>query len=86
MEVSLKKVPRGTHARKPDLESAERAIKEKEVPSHTRKLYREVFTGTSKAKAIKLFCFECQGFEKSEAVNCDNKTCPLWRHRPNIWK
>lgn len=32
-------------------------------------------------KAIKLNCFECQGYSFGEAKKCTNKTCPLWIFR-----
>lgn len=33
------------------------------------------------SKAIKLNCFECQGYSNGEARKCTNKSCPLWIFR-----
>lgn len=32
-------------------------------------------------KAIKLNCFECQGYSFGEAKKCTNNSCPLWIFR-----
>jgi hypothetical protein len=38
-------------------------------------------TRISRAKAIKLHCIECSGYEKSEVKKCGILTCPLWPYR-----
>lgn len=32
-------------------------------------------------RAIRRFCYECNGFSQSEATNCTTKNCPLWLFR-----
>jgi hypothetical protein len=35
----------------------------------------------SPCQAIKLWCYECSGFDRSEVRNCPDKKCPLWPYR-----
>lgn len=32
-------------------------------------------------RAVKMFCFECQCYNRSEANKCTTATCPLWLFR-----
>jgi hypothetical protein len=36
----------------------------------------------TRGKAIRLFCYECMGFQKSEVPRCTSLTCPLYPYRP----
>jgi hypothetical protein len=33
-------------------------------------------------RAIKFFCYECMGYQKSEVRNCTAPNCPLFPFRP----
>lgn len=33
--------------------------------------------GVSWNKAIKAYCYQCSGYNMTEANNCDDKTCPF---------
>jgi hypothetical protein len=35
----------------------------------------------TRAQAIKLFCIECMGFQKSLVKDCTDQQCPLWPYR-----
>lgn len=35
----------------------------------------------TRAQAIKLFCIECMGFQKSLVKDCSDPACPLWPFR-----
>jgi hypothetical protein len=32
-------------------------------------------------RAVKMFCYECNGYSRSAANNCENSDCPLWLFR-----
>jgi hypothetical protein len=34
------------------------------------------------SKAIRYFCYECMGWQKSEVRNCTAPNCPLFPYRP----
>jgi len=36
------------------------------------------------AKAIKLFCIECMGFQQQEVKNCTSKLCPLFKYKTGV--
>lgn len=55
------------------------------TPSKYRLAYARTFKSDgSKAKAMKMKCYECMGFESvvERIRNCGCKSCPLWHHRP----
>jgi hypothetical protein len=37
---------------------------------------------TSRAAAVKLFCFECVGGVRADVRDCTSQSCPLYPHRP----
>lgn len=36
------------------------------------------------AKAIKLFCIECMGFQQQEVKKCVDTLCPLFKHKTGV--
>jgi len=34
-------------------------------------------------RAIRLFCFECMGWQRGEVELCPDELCPLWTYRQN---
>lgn len=32
-------------------------------------------------RAVKMFCYECNGYSRSQANTCPNQSCPLWLFR-----
>ena len=36
------------------------------------------------AKAIKLFCIECMGFQQQEVKNCTSILCPLYKYKTGV--
>ena len=32
-------------------------------------------------RAIRLFCFECVGWQRGEVEHCPDELCPLWTYR-----
>ena len=58
------------------------------VPAPLRRTYLRVMAGTAgRAAAIKVKCFECCGWRRTEdgddrIGNCGVKTCPLHPYRP----
>jgi hypothetical protein len=36
----------------------------------------------TRSKAIRYFCYECMGWQKSEVRNCTAPNCPLFPYRP----
>ncbi len=53
------------------------------APQRHQKRYREILTGNiSKARAVRVKCLECSGWQYSEVTHCQVFECPLWRVRP----
>lgn len=54
-----------------------------DVPKTMQKLYDSTQDGSASAKkAIKMYCFECVGYDRDEVKMCTDPECPLWKHRP----
>lgn len=32
-------------------------------------------------RAVRMFCFECNGYSQYAATNCETKSCPIWLFR-----
>ena len=55
----------------------------KTCPASLRKQYVESLNGESgKARALKVKCLECSGWDREEVKKCTVKSCPLWQVRP----
>ena len=53
-----------------------------QIPVSLRNIYVAAVQGDSPTSGIQAFCFECVGWERSEAVNCTVLHCPLHPYRP----
>ena len=52
-------------------------------PPALKPLYFRALRGELALKAaVRVFCFQCVGWEKSEAWECSSYGCPLWSYRP----
>jgi len=51
------------------------------IPPHFRLAYVKGCKG-SRAMAIKAFCLECLGYERSAIRDCPSGGCALWAFRP----
>lgn len=47
-----------------------------------QKLYDKAMTGKSRKSAMKAFCLECCGWERTEVHLCSDTGCPLYLYRP----
>jgi hypothetical protein len=54
----------------------------RDVPSRYRKMYLRATGSNHPSEAIKVFCYECQGWDRKAAVECDLEGCPSWAYRP----
>lgn len=52
------------------------------MPVSFRAIYKKAIQSKSKAAAIKAFCSECGGYDRSAVKECTGVACPLWTHRP----
>jgi hypothetical protein len=50
-------------------------------PLKTTKTIKNSRDKITRAQAIKLFCIECMGFQKSYVKDCTDPACPLWPFR-----
>ena len=62
--------------------NAEVGKRRAQMPSSQRGIYDRATGGKSKAMAIKAFCYECMGYDRSEVLSCSDPACPLWMYRP----
>jgi hypothetical protein len=53
-----------------------------QMPNHCRRVYLRAVGGRSPRAAIKSFCLECVGWQRSEVRRCTALACPLWPYRP----
>lgn len=53
-----------------------------QMPNHCRRVYLRAVGGRSPRAAIRSFCLECVGWQRSEARRCTALACPLWAYRP----
>ena len=47
----------------------------------TRSPLEKFVTNPRLGRAVKFFCYECNGYSRSAANNCENKDCALWLFR-----
>lgn len=52
------------------------------MPASYRRLYLKAMGGKSMAAAVKSFCIECVGYDRSEVTRCTAEGCPLFPYRP----
>ena len=52
------------------------------MPTSFRNVYKKAIESRSKAAAIKAFCAECCGYDRTAVKECTGMECPLWTHRP----
>jgi len=53
------------------------------IPTTMKKLFEKVDTGKASPRmAIKAFCLECMGYQRTEVTHCTAPECPLYTHRP----
>ena len=53
-----------------------------DIPEIYRNHYKKAMTGRNRTAAIKSFCLECMGWQRTEVKNCDSVACPLYPYRP----
>jgi hypothetical protein len=53
-----------------------------QMPKQYLGAYRAAITGKHRISAIKVFCLECQGWERAGVAECPSKACALWSYRP----
>ena len=54
----------------------------KDMPMSCRNNYKMAISGRSRKAAVKAFCLECMGWERTEVHNCNTITCPLHPYKP----
>ena len=64
------------------LEIREQYIAGREMPKRYRQQYLRATSQSRPSEAIKIFCMECQGWDREAAVNCDLLGCVNWPYRP----
>ena len=48
-----------------------------------RPVLEKAYSGEASPRtAIKAFCLECVGYDRSAITNCTAPACPLWLYRP----
>lgn len=52
------------------------------VLPYYQKVFERAYGGGSRTAAIKAFCLDCVGFQRSDITNCTALACPLWPYRP----
>ena len=62
--------------------NAEIAKRRDQMPVSQRGIYDRAVHGKSRASAIKAFCYECCGYDRTETKPCTDPGCPLWLYRP----
>lgn len=50
-------------------------------PNKPTKTVKNARDKIARAQAIKLFCIECMGYQKSMVKKCTDQACPLWPFR-----
>ena len=53
-----------------------------DMPETCRRTYLRAMQGRSLAAAVKAFCMECVGWDRSEVARCTAPACPLYPYRP----
>ena len=61
--------------------ATKRAAPKTPPPPKTVKAVKSGRDKITRAQAIKLFCIECMGFQKSLVKDCCDPQCPLWPYR-----
>ena len=59
-----------------------RAARLQTCPARDKNLLARSWVGKSRKTAIKAFCLECVGFDRSAVRECTAYACPLWMSRP----
>ena len=63
--------------------TAARARKVESMPASIKGLASRVYAGKASPRAcLKLFCYDCVGFERKAISECASYSCPLWNSRP----
>ena len=53
-----------------------------DIPIMYKNHYRKAMTGRCRTAAVKAFCLECMGWQRTEVRNCTSVACPLYLYRP----
>ena len=54
-----------------------------DTPTKYKSRYEKAIKGElSPRQAIKVFCFQCMGWNSAEANRCNTYNCPLWQYSP----
>ena len=55
----------------------------RQMPVTNRRAYVSAVRGEASPRtAIKAFCSECCGYDRTAVATCPASACPLWRYRP----
>ena len=69
-----------------DLSTTQREAVERHlggIPGSARRGYVNAITGkASPWAAIKAMCYECMGYDRQAAHECESYSCPLFAYRP----
>ena len=53
-----------------------------DMPSAYKNNYRKALTGKNRPAAVKSFCLECMGWQRTEVTQCTSVACPLFLYKP----
>ena len=53
-----------------------------DIPVLYKNNYRKAMNGKNRASAVKAFCLECMGWQRTEVAKCTSVACPLFLYRP----
>jgi hypothetical protein len=53
-----------------------------DIPCLYKNNYIKAMTGKSRPAAVKAFCLECMGWQRTEVHRCNSVACPLYLYRP----
>lgn len=58
-----------------------------EVPVKYRRLYDRCLGGSGGyPDEVRAMCLQCVGWVRKDAVECQDRTCPLWRRRAKLFR
>lgn len=66
----------------PQKRQQERLLQVKKDAPSCVKTFERAYKGTSRQAAIKAYCLECVGFDRSGISNCTAPACSLYAVRP----
>jgi len=58
------------------------AARRKDIPEIYKAHYDKAMAKKGRSHAVKSFCLECMGWQRTEIKSCTSPQCPLFRYRP----